>query len=76
MITPADKMMTLFHFLIFNNERFGSISSSISSGIESLSPYIETYPPKGIALIEYLVSPPFLLKENNFGPKPIEYSKQ
>ena len=75
MMIPAVIIIARFHFATWLMERLSSIGPT-SSGTNSASPYIETNPPKGIALIENLVSPFFLLKESSLGPKPIAYSKQ
>ena len=49
-VTPATKMMARFHHLILLSERSGGTSTP--SGNSTPSPYIETYPPKGIPLKE------------------------
>src|SRR5574344_917756 len=73
-VTPATKIMLLFHFLILL--KFRESSMLTPSGVSVPSPTIETYPPKGIERREKRVSAFFLLKDNNLGPKPIENSKQ
>ena len=73
-ITPAETTMIFFHFLMPSIERSGGISTPSSSSIPS--PYIETYPPRGIALIEKYVSPPLRFFFKMAGPNPIEYSWQ
>jgi len=69
-VTPASITIILCHLgFLF---RFFFSSSFVTFSSRSPSPRIFTYPPKGKALMLYIVSPIFF--EKSFGPNPSENS--